>query len=54
MNICDVSAACRCCTSRVRRWLYNSGSDVLGVLIARATGMTLGDSSRSESSRRSA
>ena len=25
------------------RWLYNTGSDVLGVLIARATGMTLGD-----------
>jgi CubicO group peptidase (beta-lactamase class C family) len=25
------------------RWLYNSGSDVLGVLIARATDMTLGD-----------
>lgn len=24
------------------RWLYNSGSDVLGVLIARATGMSLG------------
>jgi CubicO group peptidase (beta-lactamase class C family) len=25
------------------RWLYNSGSDILGVLIARATDMTLGD-----------
>jgi CubicO group peptidase (beta-lactamase class C family) len=25
------------------RWLYNNGSDVLGVLIARATDMTLGD-----------
>ncbi len=24
------------------RWLYNSGSDILGVLIARATGQTLG------------
>jgi CubicO group peptidase (beta-lactamase class C family) len=25
------------------RWLYNSGSDILGVLIARATGMSLGE-----------
>src|SRR5262245_7796397 len=25
------------------RWLYNSGSDILGVLIARASGKTLGD-----------
>jgi CubicO group peptidase (beta-lactamase class C family) len=25
------------------RWLYNNGSDILGVLIARATDMTLGD-----------
>jgi CubicO group peptidase (beta-lactamase class C family) len=25
------------------RWLYNNGSDVLGVLIARAAGMSLGD-----------
>jgi CubicO group peptidase (beta-lactamase class C family) len=25
------------------RWLYNAGSDVLGVLIARASGMSLGD-----------
>ena len=25
------------------RWLYNTGSDILGVLIARATGMSLGE-----------
>lgn len=25
------------------RWHYNSGSDILGVLMARATGMSLGD-----------
>ena len=25
------------------RWLYNTGSDMLGVLIARATGMSLGE-----------
>lgn len=25
------------------RWLYNNGSDILGILVARATGMSLGD-----------
>src|SRR5690606_24645540 len=25
------------------RWLYNNGSDILGILLARATDMTLGD-----------
>ena len=37
------------------QWLYNTGSDILGVLIARASGKTLGDlPAASASSRRSA
>ena len=32
---------CRCCTSPGERWLYNIGSDVLGVLVARAAGQPL-------------
>ena len=36
------------------KWLYHSGSDILGVLIARASGQTLETSCASASSRRSA
>jgi CubicO group peptidase (beta-lactamase class C family) len=41
MSGCAAWGHCRSCASRVSRWLYNTGSDVLGVLIARASGQPL-------------
>ena len=47
---CGGWGRCRCCTSPANEWHYNTGSDVLGILIARASGQSFEPSCASGSS----